>query len=107
MPAFIFKWSAESIRAHRFWQAMKPRDPLLAAWQSTVSRKGDGAAVFDTTGNIVRSFRDVEEGARAFYTKIDALPEGAVLAVQIGNHADWPSVFIASLRKQLVALPLD
>jgi hypothetical protein len=64
MPAFIFKWSAESIRGHRFWQAMKARDPLLAAWQSTVSRKGDGAAVFDSMGKIARSFRDIEEGAR-------------------------------------------
>src|SRR6266566_2489192 len=107
MPAFIFKWSAESIRAHGFWQAMKARDPLLAAWQSTVSRKGDGAAVFDSMGKIARSFRDIEEGARAFYKKIDAFPVGAVVAVQIGNHQDWPSVFIASLRKQLVVLPLD
>src|SRR5436309_10462049 len=107
MPAFIFKWSAESIRGHRFWQAMKARDPLLAAWQSTVSRKGGDAAVFDSTGKIARSFRDVEENARAFYTKIDAFPAGAVVAVQIGNHQDWPSVLIASLRKQLVVLPLD
>src|SRR5437868_13916848 len=107
MPAFIFKWSAESIRAHRFWQAMKARDPLLAAWQRTVSRKGDDAAVFDSTGKIARSFRDVEEGARAFYTKIDMFTAGAVVAVQIGNHQDWPWGFIASLRKQLVVLPLD
>jgi long-chain acyl-CoA synthetase len=86
---------------------MKAPDPLLAAWQRTVSCKGDGAAVFDSTGKIARSFRDIEEGARAFCTKIDALPAGAVVAVQIGNHEDWPSVFIACLHKQLVVLPLD
>ena len=86
---------------------MKARDPLLAAWQSTVSRRGGDAAVFDSTGKIARSFRDVEEGARAFYTKIDAFPAGTVVAVQIGNHKDWPSVFIACVRKQLVVLPLD
>jgi acyl-CoA synthetase (AMP-forming)/AMP-acid ligase II len=107
MPAFIFKWSAESIRACGFWQAMKARDPLLAAWQGTVSRKGGDTAVFDSTGKIVRSFRDVEERAGAFYAKIDALPPGTVVAVQIGNHKDWPSVFIACVRKQLVVLPLD
>jgi len=107
MPAFIFKWSAESIPAHGFWQAMKAHDPLLAAWQSTVSRKGGDAAVFDSTGKTARSFRDVEEGAGAFCTKIDAFPAGAVVAVQIGNHKDWPSVFIACVRKQLVVLPLD
>jgi long-chain acyl-CoA synthetase len=82
-------------------------DSLLAAWQRTVSRKGDGAAVFDSTGKIARSFRDIEEDARAFHAKIEALPAGAIVAVQIGNHQDWPSVFIACLRKQLVVLPLD
>src|SRR5437763_2369013 len=107
MPAFIFKWTVESIPADRFLQAMKAHDPLLEAWQRTVSRKRDGAAVFDSTGKIARSFRDVEEGARAFHTKIDTLPAGAIVAVQIGNHPDWPSVFIACLRKQLVVLPLD
>ena len=53
------------------------------------------------------SFRDIEERARAFEAKIDMLPTGAVVAVQIGNHEDWPSLFIACLRKQLVVLPLD
>jgi len=86
---------------------MKEHDPLLAAWQRTVSCKGDGAAVFDSTGKIERSFRDIENGAHAFHTKIDTLPAGAIVAVQIGNHPDWPSVFIACLRKQLVVLPLD
>jgi long-chain acyl-CoA synthetase len=86
---------------------MKSDDPLLAAWQKTLLHKGDRAAVLDSTGKIARSFRDIEERARAFEAKIDTLPAGAVVAVQIGNHEDWPSVFIACLRKQLVVLPLD
>ena len=86
---------------------MKSDDPLLAAWHQTLSQKGDRAAVLDSAGKIARSFRDIEEKARAFESKIDMLPAGAVVAVQIGNHEDWPSVFIACLRKQLVVLPLD
>jgi len=86
---------------------MKHGDPLLAAWQETVSRKDDRAAVFDATGRIARSFRDIEVRARAFEAKLDKLLPGAVVAVQIGNHEDWPSIFIACLRRQLVVLPLD
>ena len=86
---------------------MKHRDPLLLAWQTTISRKGDDAAIFDSTGRIARSFRDIEGHARAFEAKMDMLLRGAVVAVQIGNHEDWPAVFIACLRKQLVVLPLD
>jgi long-chain acyl-CoA synthetase len=86
---------------------MKHADPLLLAWQTTISRKGDDAAVFDPTGKIASSFRDIEGNARAFEEKMDTLLPGAVVAVQIGNHEDWPAVFIACLRKQLVVLPLD
>jgi long-chain acyl-CoA synthetase len=101
------KWSAECIRDRRFLQAMKHGDSLLLAWQTTISRKGDDAAVFDATGRIARSFRDIEGHARAFEAKMDKLLAGAIVAVQIGNHEDWPAVFIACLRKQLVVLPLD
>src|SRR5215475_10659211 len=101
------KWSAESIREPRFLQAMKVGDPLLLAWQTTISRKGNDAAVFDATGRVARTFRDVEEHARAFEVKMENLRPGAVVAVQIGNHEDWSAIFIACLRKRLVVLPLD
>jgi len=86
---------------------MKHGDPLLIAWQTTISRKGDDAAIFDSSGRIARSFRDIEGHSHAFEAKIDELLPGAVVAVQIGNHEHWPAVFIACLRKQLVVLPLD
>jgi len=86
---------------------MKHADPLLLAWQKTVSRKGDDTALFHSTGKIARRFDEIQEQARIFEQKIDALPAGAVVAVQIGNHEDWPSIFISCLRRQLVVLPLD
>ena len=86
---------------------MKSDDPLLVAWQRTLSRNDNRAAVLDPNGKIVRTFRDIEERARVFEANIDTLSAGAVVAVQIGNHEDWPSIFIACLRKQLVVLPLD
>ena len=86
---------------------MKHGDPLLLAWQATISRRGDDPAVFDTSGRIARSFRDIEEHTRAFEAKMDKLLPGTVVAVQIGNHEDWPAVLVACLRKQLVVLPLD
>src|SRR5260370_3996208 len=86
---------------------MKHGDSLLLAWQTTISRKGDDAAVCDATGRIARSLGDIEGDARAVEAKMDRLLPGAVVAVQIGNHEDWPSIFIACLRRQLVVLPLD
>ena len=86
---------------------MKQSDPLLLAWQTTISRKGHAAAVFDATGHVARTFEDIEGHAHNFQTKLGELTPGAVVAVQIGNHQDWPAVFIACLRLQLVVLPLD
>src|SRR4029079_13532144 len=83
------KWSAKCIRDRRVLQAMKHGDSLLLAWQQTISRKGDDAPVFDATGRIARSFRDIEGHARTFEAKMDKFPSGAVVAVQIGNHEDW------------------
>ena len=86
---------------------MKDGDPLLLAWQTTISRKGDDAAIFDSSGSIARSFRDIESHARAFEAKMEKLFPERVVAVQIGNHEDWPSIFIACTRRRLVVLPLD
>ena len=67
---------------------MKHGDPLLLAWQSTISRKRDDAAIFDASGSIAWSFRDIEGHACAFEAKMDSFLPGTVVAVQIGNHED-------------------
>jgi acyl-CoA synthetase (AMP-forming)/AMP-acid ligase II len=72
-----------------------------------MARKGDDAAILDSSDSIARRFRDIESHARAFEARMEKLFPGAVVAVQIGNHEDWPAVFIACLRKQLIVLPLD
>jgi long-chain acyl-CoA synthetase len=86
---------------------MKSRDPLLAAWDETLARRGDTAAIFATNGKMLQTFRGIEERAGEFQGKIDILDAGSVIAIQIGNHQDWPSILIACLRKRLVVLPLE
>jgi long-chain acyl-CoA synthetase len=86
---------------------MKSLDPLLAEWDKILARKDDDAAILTTTGQVWRTFRNVEETARDFGEKIDGFRAGEVVAVQIGNHEDWPSILLACLRKQLVVLPLE
>ena len=86
---------------------MKSSDPLLMAWNETFPQKVDASAIFATDGKILRTFREVEESAREFQATIDIFPEYSVVAIQIGNHEDWPSILIAALRKRLVVLPLE
>src|SRR6266496_4670994 len=100
------KRSAELNRAKPRAQGMKSTDPLLNAWQQTLRRAEDRPAIVSTRGEILRKFADVEERACAFESNLMFSP-GAVIAVQIGNHEDWPSILIACLRKGLVVLPLE
>src|SRR5688572_200334 len=85
---------------------MKSDDALLAAWEATLARKGDAPAVFDTRGEVARTFRDLENRARELEAGI-SFSEGEVYPIDLGNHPDWPSHLLASLRRRLVALPLE
>jgi long-chain acyl-CoA synthetase len=86
---------------------MKSTDALIAAWRQTIDRAKDAPAIFNTRGEVVRKFSDIEEHAREFEIKIEMFDAGSVIAIQIGNHEDWPSILIACLRKRLAVLPLE
>ena len=86
---------------------MKSLDPLLAEWEKILTRKDNAAAILATSGEVLRTFRDIDENACGFADKIDMFHAGEVVAIQIGNHEDWPSIMLACLRRQLVVLPLE
>ncbi|MDQ2868426.1 MAG: acyl--CoA ligase [Verrucomicrobiota bacterium] len=81
-------------------------DALIAAWRRILLENGTRAAILDGKGEVVRTFAQVEERAAFFEEKL-ALAPRAVIAIQIGNHPDWPALFLACLRRQLVTLPLE
>ncbi len=99
--------SAESNHDCRNSQVMKPSDPLLAAWAKTLEPRQDQQAIFDETGEPLRTFRRVDDVAIEFSSRLAKFDSGAVIAVQIGNHPDWPSIMLGCLRRGLVVVPLD
>jgi long-chain acyl-CoA synthetase len=86
---------------------MKPKDALLERWETILAQKGDAPAILNTRGEVVRTFLQVEEHARQIEAKMPAVPPHNVSAIQIGNRDDWPSHFLACLRRQRVILPID
>jgi long-chain acyl-CoA synthetase len=88
---------------------MKSPDPdsLVEAW-GALSHFEQRAAIFDTGGQVLRTFAQIEEEAREFEQRLlREVREGAVIAIQVGNHPVWPALLLASLRRRLVALPLE
>ena len=86
---------------------MKSTEPLLDAWLETLRCAKDGPAILNTDGEVLRKFSDVEERACHFESNLKMFAPGSVIAIQIGNHEDWPSILIACLRNRLVVLPLE
>ena len=86
---------------------MKPSDTLLDRWAQILARKGNSPAILNPAGEVVRTFRQIDRQARDFERRIDNFQPGSVLAVQIGNHDDWPSILVACLRREVVVLPLE
>ena len=86
---------------------MKSTDPLLNAWRQTLRRAKDRPAIVNTCGEVLRKFADVEKRACDLESNVEMFSTGSVIAVQIGNHEDWPSILIACLRRRLVVLPLE
>ncbi|PYJ17340.1 MAG: hypothetical protein DME94_03665, partial [Verrucomicrobia bacterium] len=86
---------------------MKSTDPLLDAWLETLRCAKDGPAILNTDGEVLRKFSDVEERTCHFESNLKMFAPGSVIAIQIGNHEDWPSILIACLRNRLVVLPLE
>ena len=86
---------------------MKSPDPLLAAWDATLAGKKDSAAIIETSGAVARTFGGIQSRAGEIKRQLDKLEPGSTLAVQIGNHPDWPAVLLACLRKGIVVLPLE
>src|SRR2546423_1422428 len=86
---------------------MKRKDVLLERWEEVLDRKGDSPAILDPQGDVVRTFSEVEKHARATESKMPCIKPHNVNGIQIGNHADWPSHFLACLRTQRVVLPVD
>src|ERR1041384_5372836 len=82
---------------------MKSDDALLAAWKKTLARKSAAPAIFDTRGQVLRTFTDIEDRA----TELADAIAGPVYPIDVGNHPDWPSHLLAALRRRLVALPLE
>ena len=81
-----------------------PDDALLAAWRETLARHGEEAAIFDPQRRVLFRFREIEALSRECAVDFAA---GEILAIQIGNHAHWPALLLACLRRGVVVLPME
>jgi long-chain acyl-CoA synthetase len=86
---------------------MKSEDPFLTAWAETLARKKHSAAILDRSGEVLRTFADIEAQARELAEKLKLFNASTVIGVQIGNHPDWPAILIACLRAGIAVLPLE
>jgi len=87
---------------------MKTADPLLAAWDETLARHRVEPAILDPRGRGLFRFGQLDLLSRRCENDcLTSFVPGDIVAIQIGNHSHWPALFLACLRKGIVALPLE
>ena len=74
---------------------MKTTDPLLLAWEATLACKGDAPAIFNTRGEVSRSFAEIEDKARTFQSAMRDCRKDQLHPIDVGNHPDWLAIFLA------------
>ncbi|MEO6751110.1 MAG: class I adenylate-forming enzyme family protein [Chthoniobacteraceae bacterium] len=87
--------------------ARENSNPILAAWSSVLARRGDGSAILSADGNIVRTFTEIDEEARAMQAAFGRLQPGVAVGVKFGNDARFPALMLALWRCGLAPVPLD
>ncbi len=90
-------------------QVSVTHDPLLTAWSDTLRRRGAEPAIYDTKRRVLFRFHEIEELSRHYETTggLHDFQTGEIVAIQIGNHAHWPALLLAALRRGIVVLPLE
>lgn len=83
-------------------------DELLQSWTVTLERRATDAAIYNTRGEICRTFAQIDTEAQEHGEQLlRAFAPGQVIGVQVGNHACSPALLLACRRRGLVALPLE
>jgi acyl-CoA synthetase (AMP-forming)/AMP-acid ligase II len=86
-------------------------DALLAAWHETLARRRTEGAIFDTRRRVLFRFGEIEELSCHYEAEggcgLREFEPGEIVAMQIGNHAHWPALVLAGLRREIVLLPIE
>jgi long-chain acyl-CoA synthetase len=83
---------------------------ILAAWERTLERRGNAPAIVSPSGAVMVTFAGLEAEARAFEAGLpspDALPPGAVVALQTGHGPALSARLLALWRRGCVPVLLD
>jgi acyl-CoA synthetase (AMP-forming)/AMP-acid ligase II len=82
------------------------QNPILAAWQTVLTRRRRDAAILTADGRTLRTFAAIEQEAAEMTEAFRDFPPASVIGLQIGNHPSWPAFVLALWRNGLVPLPL-
>lgn len=83
---------------------------LLAPWEQVVAEKPDAVAILEIASSRRWTFLEIEQQARKLESELRKLPvrfHGLPVAFRESNGGNWIARFLALLRLQAAALPID
>lgn len=81
-------------------------NPIVAAWHQTFKRLGSAAAIRGSSGEVLRTFAQIEKESSELEPLFAELPVCSAIGIQIGNSECWPAVLLALFRCGLVPVPV-
>lgn len=82
-------------------------NPILSRWREICERKSSKAAVISPSGEVLRSYGDLDGESDAFAGEFSDLPRGSVIGLLMENLPEWPAIYLGGLKRGLIWLPLD
>ncbi len=83
------------------------KNPILARWSEILKQLGSKPAIFSPSGEVLRTFDEVEKDARFWGSRLGFLPPRSVVSCQIGNVPEFFSFLLACWRADYCFLPFD
>lgn len=82
------------------------KNAILRRWETTLAAHPRRIAIVEEDGETIRSFLEIEAEAQELAPRLNGLPPGTILGMQIGNTPSWPALLLAAWRGGLIPLPL-
>ncbi|MEO8205885.1 MAG: class I adenylate-forming enzyme family protein [Chthoniobacterales bacterium] len=82
-------------------------NPILAHWEAILTKKAGVSALFSPSGEALRTFDDLDREAEDFAARFFDFPPGSVLGIKVFNSPEWPALYLAGIKRNLILLPMD
>ncbi|MEO6055099.1 MAG: class I adenylate-forming enzyme family protein [Chthoniobacterales bacterium] len=63
--------------------------------------------MFSPSGEMLRSYSELDQEADGYAARFFDFPAGSVVGIRVFNRPEWPALYLAGIKRNLIMLPLE